>query len=192
MARPGRYGAAHRRGLASVAPAVLAVAVVLTACDSGAAATPRITPGTTAAPRELNLIAKDYTFVPAIVDLVPGETVVLHFVNGGEVIHEAVFGGAATQAAWETAEAGAAGAPPGPTPVVSAPAPVAGLRVVASSGQRTDARWTVPVDGPAIRDFVVACHIPGHFAQGMVVPVRWVGADGRPLDALPSSAAPAS
>src|SRR4051812_44552291 len=159
------------------------LAAALAACDSGPGATPPITPGTAAAPRELNVIAKDYTFVPAIVDLVPGETVSLHLVNGGEVVHEAVFGGSATQAGWEAAEAAAAGAPPGPTPVGTVAPGVAGLRVVATSGQRTDATWTVPADGPSEPGFVVGCHIPGHFEQGMVVPVRWVGQDGHPLDA---------
>lgn len=179
-----RVDRGNGRGHAAIAIALgagLAIAAAVLACEPGVAATPAITPGTAASPRELNLIAKDYSFLPAVVDLVPGETVVLHLVNGGVVVHEAVFGGSAVQAAWEAAEAAVAGAPPGPTPAVSVPAAVAGLRIVAASGQRVDAMWTVPADGPATPGgFVVGCHIPGHSAEGMVVPVRWVGPDGQP------------
>ena len=45
------------------------------ACGASVPATPRITPGVAAAPRQVNVIMKDYLYVPAIVDLVPGETV---------------------------------------------------------------------------------------------------------------------
>jgi uncharacterized cupredoxin-like copper-binding protein len=104
---------------------------------------------------------------------------VLHVVNGGVVVHEVVIGDAAVQAAWEAAQAAAADPPPGPTPAVSVPPGVAGLRVVVESGQRADLTWTVPAD--AFGSWFVGCHIPGHWALGMVVPVRLVGPDGRPL-----------
>jgi uncharacterized cupredoxin-like copper-binding protein len=156
-------------------------ALALASCATEPGPTPRITPGTAAAPRELNLIAKEWTFVPPVVDLVPGETVVLHLVNGGTEVHEAVFGGREVQAAWEAAEAAVAGAPPGPTPVVSVPPALAGLRVVARSGERVDVSWTVPESPRLGHGFEVGCHIPGHYAAGMAVPVRWVGADGTPL-----------
>jgi uncharacterized cupredoxin-like copper-binding protein len=155
--------------------------MLVVACGGEPGPTPPITPGTSAAPREVNLIAKEWTFVPPVVDLVAGETILLHLVNGGTEVHEAVFGGPPVQDAWEAAEAAVAGAPPGPTPTVSVPPDVAGLRVVATSGQRVDVTWTVPTDGPETAGFVVGCHIPGHWAQGMVVPVRWVGPDGEPL-----------
>jgi uncharacterized cupredoxin-like copper-binding protein len=172
--------------LARLGPPIVAaagaLALLLAACEPQPGPTPRITPGTGAAPREVNVIAREWTFLPAVVDLVPGETVVLHLVNGGTEVHEAVFGGADVQAAWEAAEAAVAGAPPGPTPVVSVPPSVRGLRVVARSGERVDVTWTVPADGPAAPGgFVVGCHIPGHFAAGMVVPVRWIAPDGTPL-----------
>jgi uncharacterized cupredoxin-like copper-binding protein len=61
------------------------------------------------------------------------------------------------------------------------PPDVTGLRVTARSGERVDVTWQVPVDGPSQRGFLLACHIPGHFQQGMAVPVRWVGSDGVPL-----------
>ena len=135
----------------------------------------RSCPARSAAPREVNIIAKDYAFLPDAVDLVPGETVLLHVINGGLEVHEAVIGDAAVQDAWEVAEAATAGSPPGPTPVVSVPAGVAGIRIVVESGERVDLVWTVPADGPAAATpWVVGCHIPGHWARGMQVPVRWV------------------
>ena len=87
-------------------------------------------PGASGSPREVNLIAKDYSFLPDALDLVPGETVLLHVINGGLEVHEAVIGDAAVQDAWEVAEAATAGAPPGPTPVVSVPPGVGGIRIV--------------------------------------------------------------
>ena len=77
-------------------------------------------------------------------DLVPGETVLFHLVNAGLEVHEVVIGDARVQAAWEAAEAATVGAPPGPTPLVSVPPGLAGLRVVIRSGERVDVRWTVP------------------------------------------------
>ncbi len=150
----------------------LALALVTTACTAGApAATPPIVPGSSSAPREVNLIAKDYTFLPDALELVPGETVLLHVVNGGLDIHEAVIGGADVQAAWEKAEQATAGAPPGPTPLVSVPPEEAGLRVVVASGQRVDVVLTVPDEAES---WTVGCHIPGHIQKGMQIPVRWV------------------
>jgi len=163
-------------------PAVVALlAVLMAGCQAAPATTPRITPGTSGLPREVNIIAKEWTFAPSVVDLVPGESVVLHLVNGGTEPHEWVIGNARVQAAWEAAEAAVAGAPPGPTPVVSVAPDLAGLRITATSGARVDVVWTVPGDGPAQAGFIVGCHIPGHFANGMAVPVRWVGPDGVPL-----------
>jgi hypothetical protein len=154
---------------------LIVAGVLLAACDAGPpAATPPITPGTSAMPREVNIIAKDWVFLPDRVDLVPGETVLIHVVNGGLDVHEAVIGGAAVQDAWESAEAATIGSPPGPTPLVSVPPDVAGIRIVVGSGQRVDVTWTIPRSpGGGI---VVGCHIPGHWAKGMVVPVHFVEA----------------
>jgi hypothetical protein len=143
----------------------------------GSSATPPIVPGRTDAPREVNLIARDYAFVPPTLDLVPGETILLHVIDAGLDTHEAVIGDAAVQAAWETAELATVGAPPGPTPVVRVPREVAGLRVVVRSGERVDLAWTVPADvasGASGGAWLVGCHIPGHWAKGMQIPIRWI------------------
>src|SRR3990172_11424872 len=114
------------------------------ACESGPAVTPAITPGTSDDPREVVIVARDYTFVPPIVDLVPGETVVIQLVDGGLIGHEAVFGPSAVQDAWEAAEAPLSSAPPGASPQVSIDPGLGGLRVVVASGERKDVTWTVP------------------------------------------------
>jgi uncharacterized cupredoxin-like copper-binding protein len=146
--------------------------VIAGACATAPpAGTPPITPGTEALPREVSIIARDYRFDPAPVDVVPGETILLHLVNGGLEIHEMVIGDAIVQDAWEVAEAATSSAPPGPTPQVSVPPGVGGLRVVVRSGERVDVRWTVPTGSPPL---IVGCHIPGHWARGMQVPVRFV------------------
>ena len=157
-------------------------AVLLAACDAGApSATPPIVPGDATTPREVNIITKDYSFLPDTLDLVPGETVLLHVINGGLEVHEAVIGDASVQDAWEVAEAATAGSPPGPTPVVNVPVAVSGLRVVVKSGERIDVVWDVPASGSsAATPWIVGCHIPGHLARGMQIPVRWVVAAPAP------------
>jgi uncharacterized cupredoxin-like copper-binding protein len=168
---------ARRARVAVLAVGALAVgAVALAGCDAAPPpATPSISPGTSAAPREVNLIARDYSFQPDVLDLAPGETVLLHVINGGLEVHEAVIGDATVQDAWEAAEAATAGAPPGPTPVVSVPPDVAGVRIVVRSGERVDLVWTVPSGAPpAGGPWTVGCHIPGHLARGMQIPIRWV------------------
>ena len=177
------------RRLVTVA-ALLAIAS-LAACEAGPPPpTPPISPGTSGAPREVIIVARDYSFGPAVVDLVPGETVVLRVLNGGLEIHEAVIGDRAVQDAWEAAEAETVGRPPGPTPAVSVPPEVAGTRIVVGSGQRVDATLTVPADAATGDGWFVGCHIPGHWQRGMVVPVRFVGPDGEPLAAPPDLPTP--
>ena len=159
--------------------ALLAV-LVAAACEPGTAAstgTPVPKPGTSDAPREVNLIAKDYVFLPDALDLIPGETVLLHVINGGLETHEAIIGDAAVQDAWEVAEAATAGAPPGPTPLVSVPPDVAGVRIVVRSGERVDLVWTVPMARSAAA-WSVGCHIPGHLEKGMIIPIRWAAPNG--------------
>jgi uncharacterized cupredoxin-like copper-binding protein len=166
---------------------LVGAAALIVACE-GVAVTPAITPGTPANPRDVVILAKDYTFVPPVLDLVPGETVVLQVVNGGLAAHEAVVGPAEAQDAWERAEAPTASAPPGPTPEISIdPAgTTVGVRVFVGSGQRLDATWQVPGDAGR-KAWFVGCHIPGHIAAGMIVPVRFIGPDGAPLASVSGS-----
>ena len=179
---------AHRvaGSLALVAGLALA-AVIVAACETGApGATPPITPGTGSAPRTVNIVARDYAYVPTTVDLVPGETVTFQVINGGLVIHEAIVSDLEDQMAWEVAEAAAADPPPGPTPFVPPPQGFDGTRIVVESGQRLDVTWTVPSDAAsAASGWFVGCHIPGHWAKGMVVPVRFVDPAGVPLASIP-------
>jgi uncharacterized cupredoxin-like copper-binding protein len=151
---------------------------VLSGCDATAPPpTPPVRAGTSGSPREVNVILKDWVFLPDPIDLVPGETVLLHVVNGGLEVHELVLGDQAIQDAWEIAEAANADPPPGPTPAVSVAPDVAGVRVVVASGQRVDLAWTVP-DVAAARRLIVGCHIPGHWAKGMRAAVRLAEAAG--------------
>jgi len=147
--------------------------LTLAACEAGSAtATPRIVGGSSTAPREVNIVLKDWLFLPDPLDVVPGETVVLHVVNGGLEVHELVIGDLLVQSAWEAAEAIAADPPPGPTPVVSVVPASAGLRVVVPSGQRVDVTWTAPADRAVIAATFLGCHIPGHWDKGMRATLR--------------------
>ena len=122
---------------------LVAVAVLAAACDTGApAGTPPITPGTSAAPREVNVVTRDYAFVPSVVDLAPGETVLLHVVNFGLEEHEAVFGTLDAQLAWEAGEeADRRRIRPGPTPFVAA---ARGLRRASGSSSGRGSGSTSP------------------------------------------------
>lgn len=153
-----------------------AVLGVVAGCEAGPAPrTPLPSPGTDARPREVNIIARDYAFQPDPLDLVPGETVLVHVVNGGLDIHEVVIGDQAVQDAWEAAEAAAVGHPPGPTPLVSLPPDLAGLRVVVASGQRVDVVYRVPASAGEVEVLLLGCHIPDHWAKGMRAGVRVAG-----------------
>jgi hypothetical protein len=163
-------------------PGTLAVicCLLVAACDGASVpATPAITPGTAGAPRQVNVILKDYVVVPGIVDLVPGETVTLNVVNGGLDVHELVLGPLAVQRAWEDAEAPAANPPPGPTPAVSVPPGLEGLRIVVASGQTQTVTYTVPAD--EAEQLLLGCHISDHWERGMAGAIRLVGPGGIPL-----------
>jgi uncharacterized cupredoxin-like copper-binding protein len=152
---------------------VAAVIVALIAgCSSAPTTTPPINPGTSGRPREVSIIARDDVFSPPAVDLVPGETVLLHVINGGLERHEVVIGDQQVQDAWETAEANQPPTRPGVTPPVSVPPGLEGLRVVVRSGERVDVTWTAPTDSSVVAGLIVGCHVPGHYAKGMHVPVR--------------------
>lgn len=125
-------------------------------------------------PREVNLIASEYAFAPSTLQVFAGETILLHVVNAGLEVHEAILGDGRVQDAWEAAEAAVPPPPPGPTPVVTVPPNVSGVRVVVRSGQRMDVVWTVPQAPSA--PLVVGCHIPGHWARGMKILIEVAGA----------------
>jgi hypothetical protein len=157
------------------------VALALAACDASTVpATPPITPGTSATPRQVNVILRDYVFLPGIVDLVPGETITLNVVNGGLDVHELVLGPAAVQQAWEAAQESVANPQPGPTPEVSVPPGLEGLRVVVRSGETRTVTYTVPDD--VTEQLLLGCHISDHWERGMAGAVRLVGPGGVPLE----------
>ncbi|MFM2106831.1 MAG: hypothetical protein RL338_1863 [Chloroflexota bacterium] len=150
----------------------LLAGLAVSACvGSAPGPTPPPIAGTPDRPREIAIVAKDYRFLPEAVEVVPGETLVIHVVNGGLALHEVVIGDMAVQDAWERAEAATVGAPPGPTPPVVVPPELAGVRAVVGSGERVDLLWTVPADPAEVARLIVGCHIPGHWAKGMQVPV---------------------
>ncbi len=157
---------------------ILALSVVAGCSGAPAGPTPPIRPGSSTAPREVNIVLKDWVFLPDPVDVAPGETVLVHVVNGGLEIHELVIGDEAVQDAWEAAESAAANPPPGPTPLVTVPAGVEGIRIVVPSGQRVDVTWTVPATPAAIEALILGCHIPGHWEKGMRAALRVATAGG--------------
>ena len=121
-------------------------------------------PGTTANPRAVTVIMRDYLFEPSPLVLYPGETIRLTVVNAGLEPHELMLGDAAAQAAW--ADADAAATPPAPfttAPPASAPAGTGGLRLYVGTGQQATADWTVPAAEP----LELECHLPGHLERGM-------------------------
>lgn len=146
----------------------LAVGLVLLGSDLAArpVASPAIgQPGTVAAPRDVNVIMRDYHFDPTPLYLYPGETVRFNIVNGGMLEHELVLGDAAVQQAWALADAAATPAAPFATPPpASAPAGTGGLRVVLPSGASLSVLYEVPRDV----DLLLLCNLPGHSERGMV------------------------
>jgi len=152
--------------------ATLAVSLVLLgAALAGAPAptpAPSTLPGTDAAPRDVNVIMREYHFDPTPLYLYPGETVRLNVFNGGMVEHELVLGDAAVQQAWSDADAVAT--PPGflaTAPPASVDPSVGGLRIVLPSGGTTSVIYHVPVTGP----LQMLCHLPGHLERGMAADV---------------------
>lgn len=122
-------------------------------------------PGRPEAPRDVNVILRDYLFQPTPVTLVAGETVRFTIINGGLEPHEFVLGDASVQEAWASADAAAT--PPIPfatPPPASVPPGTPGLRILVGSGQGATAVYTVPETG----DLQLVCHLPGHVAQGMI------------------------
>ncbi len=147
---------------------MLAVALVLlgAALAQAPAAPPAITqPGTPDAPRDVNVILREYAFDPNPLYLVAGETVRFHVINGGMIEHEFVLGGGDVQAAWATADALVS--PPAllaTAPPASVAPGTGGLRLLLDSGEQATAVYTVPAGG----SLQLFCHLPGHAEHGMV------------------------
>lgn len=168
--------AAFARTLVLASALSITLGVALICCDAGAVpATPPITPGVPGAPRQVNVILKDDLFEPAIVDLVPGETIRLNVVNGGLDTHELVIGLRQVQDAWAAAERPAANPPPGPTPLVTVAPGLEGIRIVVTSGEIRSITWTVPAGAGSL---LLGCHISDHYERGMAGLVRAVGPGG--------------
>jgi uncharacterized cupredoxin-like copper-binding protein len=168
-----------RRSATLLARATGVAATVLVALGCAASPTPAWTAppgaGTADAPRDINVIMRDYLFEPNPIVLHPGETVRFNVINGGLLPHEFVLGDADVQAAWASAEAAAT--PPGFTatpPPVSLPPEQAGLRIFLDSGQSASVVYQVPV-GETLE---LACQIPGHVAAGMVGTIELVDVEG--------------
>lgn len=122
-------------------------------------------PGTADAPRDINLIMRDYRFDPTPLFLYAGETVRLNIVDGGMVEHELVLGDANVQAAWAQADAAAGSPAPFATPPpASAPAGTGGVRVLLPSGGATSVIYVVPLN----EQLQLICHLPGHAERGMI------------------------
>ena len=126
----------------------------------------------------------------------PGETVLLHVINGGLVVHEAIIG--------DAVGAGRLGGGGGRRRERAARADAGRQRPAGRvrdpdrgrpPGQRVDLAWTVPpgVAAPGAPPWIVGCHIPGHWERGMQIPVRWVRLRQRsPYDAPADDGAPRS
>jgi uncharacterized cupredoxin-like copper-binding protein len=133
-------------------------------------------PGTVTAPRDVNVIMRDYHFDPTPLYLYPGETVRLNVFNGGMVEHELVLGDETVQDEWSTEDA--VNTPPAPfatTPPASVDPSVGGLRILLASGGSTSVIYHVP-DGGTLQ---MLCHLPGHLEQGMAADVVLVTPDNR-------------
>ena len=160
--------------------AALAVSLVLLGATlAGAPAptpAPSELPGTVAAPRDVNVIMRDYHFDPTPLYLFPGETIRLNVVNGGMVEHELVLGDESVQAAWSQEDA--VNTPPAPfatAPPASVDPSVAGLRILLPSGGSTSVIYQVPDRGT----LQMLCHLPGHLEQGMAADVVLVNVHSR-------------
>ncbi|MFN8518102.1 MAG: hypothetical protein U0667_01650 [Chloroflexota bacterium] len=148
---------------------VVAVVLVLIGAERSAAPAPSIAiarPGTSAQPRDVVVIMRDYLFEPTPLVLVPGETIRLTVFDAGLQPHELVLGDARFQESWAAAHAAATPPAPFATPPPASVPPDAGVgvRVWAGSGNQATVAWTVPSSS----QLLLMCHLPGHVAKGMI------------------------
>ena len=107
--------------------------------------TPPIVPGASAAPREVNIVARDYAYSRRPSTSCPGRPCCCTSSTAAWRIHEAVIGDQAPRIAWEVARGGRRGAPAGAD--ADRHGPARGSTASGSwsaSGQRVDVIWTVP------------------------------------------------
>ena len=145
--------------------AAVVLACLLGACGSAERRPRRRSRPGNATPRDVNIVMRDYGYVPPVVDLVPGETVA-HVINGGLEIHEAMVGDIAAQLAWEDAEAATIDHPPGPTPFVPPPEGFDGPGSSSGPVSAWTPRGRFPPRGQAAGGWFVGCHIPGPLGEG--------------------------
>jgi hypothetical protein len=150
---------------------LLAFAAIITgACEAGApSVTPPIAPGASGSPREVNLIAKDYSFLPDALDLrlarpscSTSSTVDLRSMKRSSAMPPRRTRGnwrKPRPSAHHPAHAGRQ------RPADASPASGSSWK----SGQRVDLVWTVPAVSPTV-PWLVGCHIPGHWERGMQIP----------------------
>jgi uncharacterized cupredoxin-like copper-binding protein len=103
--------------------------------------------------RTVTIIMKDSKFVPAMVDVKRGETILFRIINHDAIAHEFVLGDDAEQAAHEKEMASMPGMPMDDI-----------NGVAASAGKTSTLIWTFTRAG----ELQYACHLPGHYQEGMV------------------------
>lgn len=110
-------------------------------------------------PRKVVLLMSEYAYKPSVVLKVrKGETVMFTFVNRGKVLHEALIGTTAVQAAHEK-EMKSMG---------DMAMPDSKDRVSVKPGATKMLKYTFAAPGT----FAVACHQPNHYKLGMKVSVE--------------------
>jgi uncharacterized cupredoxin-like copper-binding protein len=144
---PASSGAQSSTAGATTAPTV-APTLIATVAPTAALG---FTPGTTAAPRVVELSANDLlNFTPGLVQAAMGETVTFRIHNTGKAVHEFMVG-----------------------LLADAFADKEGTPEVADIGPDQTGEITTTFDGPG--PFAFACHAPGHFEHGMAGYIQLVG-----------------
>lgn len=174
--RRRRAGLIRRTAVAGLALVLLAACA---ARDDGVAATTADpNPDTDPGPRTIHIDMVDIAFEPDVVRVSPGERVTFVFTNTGEVLHEAVIGDEAAQAAHgEWMEAGQGhgqghGQSNGHDDSSASiehldQADVASVQL--GPGERGSLLHEV---GAEPDDQLIACHLPGHFEAGMQIRIE--------------------
>ncbi len=142
---------------ASSAPSAAATTEVTQAPTPIGPAALTFTPGTTSAPRVVELTGDDnLNFTPGLVQAAVGETVTFRIHNVGKAVHEFMVG-----------------------PLADAYADKEGTPEVADIGPDQTGEITFTFDGTG--PFGFACHAPGHFEHGMAGYIQLVGPDAPSL-----------